>query len=258
MSNPKPDDIARLAELLGRASSIVAFTGAGISTESGIPDYRSPGGQWTKKEPIYFDDFRSSEDARLEDWNRRFEMRDLLEEAEPNAGHLALVELAKRGVLKAVVTQNIDGMHQRAGLARDSVIELHGNATYGMCLDCRCEMSLDDVEKIIRETGRAPRCETCGGLIKAAVISFGQSLDHDTLNRAVYAIESADLCLVLGTSLVVEPAASLPRFAVERGAKLAIVNLQSTPLDRLSDYVTQKAVGEVLPRAIVNMRHVSV
>lgn len=233
---------------VARAERVVIFTGAGISTESGIPDYRSPGGLWTKIQPIYFQDFVSSEEARLTDWKRRFRFRDEVKAAPPNQGHLAIARMIASGKAGAVITQNIDGLHQRAGVPADRVIEIHGNATYATCLDCGRRHELDTMEAVIERTGASPRCSACGGLVKAAVISFGQAMPAREMMRAEHAIEDADLCLAVGSSLQVQPAASLPMAAKYHGARLLIVNRDPTPLDGIADHVLRGSIGEVFSR----------
>ncbi|NRG18496.1 NAD-dependent deacetylase [Rhizobiales bacterium] len=229
---------------LGRAKRGIGFTGAGISTDSGIPDFRSPGGIWERYRPIEFDEFLTSEEARLEDWRRRFEMIDTIRKAEPNAGHLFLTRRVEEGRFSLVVTQNIDGLHQKAGLSHENLVELHGNGTYATCLDCGCRRELDDLRATV-EAGRAPRCVDCGGLIKAAVVSFGQGMPETELARAAEGTESCDFFLVLGSSLQVQPAASLPILAKRAGATLAIVNREATPIDDLADVLIRAPIAEV-------------
>jgi len=221
----------------------VALTGAGISTESGIPDFRSPDGLWTRGiKPITYQDFVASEEARLEDWRRRFRMNADFAAATPNAGHLGLARLAREGRLLALITQNIDGLHQRAGTPPDSVIEIHGNSTKGRCLDCRASMPLDTVRAIIERTAASPRC-ACGGLVKAAIISFGERVPEDDMRRATEFAENADLFLAIGSSLQVQPAATLPVVAKRAGAALAVINRDTTPLDRLADFAVRSPIG---------------
>jgi NAD-dependent deacetylase len=237
------DEIQALKRLILRSERIVALTGAGISTESGIPDFRSPGGLWTRGiKPITYQDFVSSEEARMEDWRRRFKMNADFTAAEPNAGHLGLARLASEGRLLALITQNIDGLHQRAGVSPDRIIEIHGNSTRGRCLDCRAVMPLETVRKIIAASGQSPRCE-CGGLVKAAIISFGERVPPDDLQRATDFAERADLFLAIGSSLQVQPAATLPVIAKRTGSSLAIINRESTPLDGSADFVINIPIG---------------
>jgi NAD-dependent deacetylase len=216
-ATPGNGEIAELRRVIDRSARIVALTGAGISTESGIPDFRGPGGTWSRIRPITFDQFVSSEEARMEDWRRRFVMNENFAIAEPNAGHLGLVELAREGRLEMLVTQNIDGLHQRAGFPPDRLIEIHGNATHARCLDCGSRMELSAARAIIEASGASPRCG-CGGLVKAAIISFGQQMPEAELHSACEHARSADLFLVIGSSLQVRPAASLPVLAKQAGA----------------------------------------
>jgi NAD-dependent deacetylase len=234
-----------LAELVGAAHEVVVFTGAGISTESGIPDFRSPNGIWSKVEPIYFDEFLRSEKARLEDWRRRFAFRREFTAATPNVAHTAIARMVEADRCRAVITQNIDGLHQRAGVPADRLIEIHGNGTFATCLDCGTRYELADLETEIAETGKSPRCRACGGLIKAAIVSFGQAMPAEEMRRAEVAIETADLFVAVGSSLQVQPAASLPVTAKYQGARLVIVNRDPTPLDELADEVLRGSIGEV-------------
>lgn len=243
---------ALLGELVSAASRAVVFTGAGISTESGIPDFRSPGGLWSRMEPIYFDDFLASEAARQEDWHRRFEMRKLFAEATPNPAHRAIASLVKSGIVSHVITQNIDGLHQRSGVPDDKVIELHGNATGAGCLECGHAMSFDEVEAILDRDGRSPRCPVCGGLVKARVINFGQPMPVDAMERAVEAVSGCDLFLAVGSSLVVYPAAGFPLSAKASGATLVIVNREPTEQDGAADHVLRGSIGAMFePLAVI-------
>lgn len=235
-----------LNDFIEEAERIVAFTGAGISTESGISDYRSPGGIWSKMEPIQFQDFVNSEDARLEDWRRRLIMIDQFRAAEPGPGHRALATLYEGGKLQAVITQNIDGLHQRSGIPEDRIIELHGNATYAACLDCGMRHEMDWARQTLeRGAGRAPRCLSCGGLVKAAVINFGQAMPERELIRAEQETMTADLFIAIGSSLLVYPAAALIPFAKEHGVRLIIANREPTPLDQYADCVFLGEIGAI-------------
>jgi NAD-dependent protein deacetylase/lipoamidase len=238
------DEIRALRELIDRSERIVAMTGAGISTESGIPDFRSPGGLWSRMKPITYQEFVASEEARLEEWSRRFRANERFASAEPNAGHRGLVRLMNDRKLRAVVTQNIDGLHQRAGLPSESVIEIHGNSTRAHCLSCRTPMALQMVREMIEATGVSPRC-ACGGLVKAAIISFGERMPEDAMARATALAEDADLFLVIGSSLLVQPAASLPLIAKRFGAALVIVNRDATPIDDIAELVLRDSIGVV-------------
>ena len=243
----KADELRRM---IAEADSIVAFTGAGISTESGIPDFRSPGGIWTKYKPIEFGDFLRSEEARRETWRRKFATEPTLRKATPNAGHRALAKLVEQGKMPAVITQNIDGLHQASGVPEDQVIELHGNTTYAACLDCRRRYELDWVRGIFADNERLPMCTDCGGHIKTATISFGQSMPEAAMARAHEATLAADLFIVLGSSLVVYPAAGFPTLAKRNGARLVIVNREPTDLDEMADLVIHAEIGATMSRAV--------
>ena len=243
----KVDDLKRL---IADAASIVAFTGAGISTESGIPDYRSPGGIWTKFRPIDFGEFMASDEARRETWRRKFASHEVLQKATPNAGHRALARLVEQGKMTAVVTQNIDGLHQASGVPDAKVIELHGNGTYAACLDCRRRYELEWVREIFAIDERLPLCTACGGMIKTATISFGQAMPEAEMDRARDATMSSDLFIVLGSSLVVYPAAGFPIMAKRNGARLVIVNREPTEQDELADLVVNAEIGATMGRAV--------
>lgn len=217
----------------GSYRRIVALTGAGISTESGIPDFRSPGGIWSKRQPVQYQDFLSSEESRLEDWDRRFEMLDFFARARPNAAHMALSRLHQLGYLHTLITQNVDGLHREAGIPEENLIEIHGNSTFATCLSCGARAELEDQRAEV-DAGVSPRCGKCGGLLKAAVVSFGQAMPEAELHRAAAAAQNCDLFLVLGSSLVVHPAAQLPVIAVQAGAELVILNGEDTPVDSLA------------------------
>lgn len=238
--------IARLVELIDQAQRVVALTGAGISTESGIPDYRGPGGVWERNAPPTLGDFRDNPETRRRYWARRREGYPRMAAAEPNAGHRALAGLERSGTLTAVVTQNIDGLHQKAGNDPERVIELHGTTHLVRCLNCGRESSAADVQSRVPAGGEAPVCDRCGGPLRAATILFGESLPEAALRRAVEAAGACDLMLVVGTSLVVNPAAQLPLLAKRAGARLAIVNREATPLDPLADVVVSAGAGAVL------------
>jgi len=243
-------DVAELARVIKESRRAVVFTGAGISTESGIPDFRSPGGIWTQMAPIYFDDFLASEEARRETWRRRFAMQDTFGAAEPNRGHRAVDALVRRGKVSAVITQNIDGLHQASGIPPEKVIELHGNTTYATCLDCGARHELADIRIVFERDGTAPRCVRCKGFVKTATISFGQAMPQDAMRRAEQETLAADLCIVLGSSLLVYPAAGFPELAARNGAVLAIVNREPTGLDPLADLVIHKGIGDTLGDAV--------
>ena len=228
---------AALADAFRVAKRAVVFTGAGVSTESGIPDFRSPDGLWSRMAPIEFQDFLQSEEARLADWERRFAMGRLVGECQPNGAHRAVAHLVDRGVVSLVVTQNIDGLHARAGVPREKLVELHGNADRAECLDCGNAMSIAEAHAIVTKQERSPRCHACGGLVKVAVVSFGQSMPEDEMQRAMEASVEADLFVAAGSSLVVYPAAAFPQIAREAGARLVVANREPTDQDSSADFV---------------------
>ena len=244
------DDIELLRELIGSAKRIVAFTGAGISTESGIPDFRSPGGIWTRYKPIYFDDFMASDEMRRESWRRKFATDETMLKAEPNAGHRALAKLVEQGRMSAIITQNVDGLHQRSGVPDSKVIELHGNATYASCLDCGHRYELEPIKKAFLGNGALPVCGKCDGLVKTATISFGQAMPEIQMARAQDETMNCDLFIVLGSSLVVYPAAGFPQIAKRKGAKLVILNRDPTDQDDDADVVIHAEIGPTMSRAI--------
>lgn len=239
-----PNAVARLHEMIEAAGRIVPFTGAGISTECGIPDFRSPGGLWSKNRPITFDAFLASREMRDESWRRRFVMQDHFGNAQPGRGHRALATLYRAGKVPAVVTQNIDNLHQASGIAADDVIELHGNTTYALCLDCAARYEIAEVRAQFEAHGHAPDC-SCGGLIKTATVSFGQAMPEAAMRRAEELTKRCDLFVAIGSSLVVWPAAGFPLMAKRNGAKLAIVNREPTDLDDIADLVVREDIGDV-------------
>ena len=249
MSEPT-SETDRLREMIEGARRIVAFTGAGISTESGIPDFRSPGGIWTKYQPIYFDDFMASEEMRREAWRRKFATDETMVKAEPNAGHRALARLVEQGRMTAIITQNIDGLHQRSGVPASKIIELHGNTTYATCLDCGQRYELAPIRKAFERNGTLPVCEKCDGIVKTATISFGQAMPEIQMARAQDETQNCDLFIVLGSSLVVYPAAGFPRIAKRRGAKLVILNRDPTDQDDDADLVLHGEIGPTMSRVV--------
>ena len=236
-----------LARILVSSRRIVAFTGAGISTESGIPDFRSPGGIWDRYAPIDFKDFLGDPEARRETWRRALHTYPVVLAAEPNPAHYALLDLERRGKLSAVITQNIDGLHQKAGHAADRVIELHGNAHGVRCLSCNERYGREDVHRRVVRGEEEPDCGKCGGILKPTSVSFGEPMPAEEMRRAQTVASQCDLFLVVGSSLVVYPAANIPRYALQVGASLAIVNATSTPLDDLASVVLRGRAGELLP-----------
>jgi len=242
--------IERLREMLAASRRGVVFTGAGISTESGIPDFRSPGGIWSKYRPIEFGEFMTSEEARRDYWRRKFATHDTVAEAKPNRGHLAVAELVERGKVAAVITQNIDGLHQASGVPRSRVIELHGNTTYVHCLDCRKEYDLEPIRDAFLVDETLPLCAACGGVVKTATISFGQAMPEAEMQCARQETLGCDLFLAVGSSLVVYPAAGFPALAKENGAVLVIINREPTGLDVLADLVINAEIGPTLSAAL--------
>jgi NAD-dependent deacetylase len=239
--------IERLSGLIAAARRGVAFTGAGISTECGIPDFRSPGGLWTKNSPIPFDQFLASQEMRNEAWRRKFAMEEQFRNARPGRGHRALARLLAEGKLFSIITQNIDNLHQESGVAPENMIELHGNGSYATCLDCAVRYELVWVrERFEKSGGIAPDCTACGGPVKAATISFGQAMPEEAMRCAEQATLRADLFLVVGSSLVVWPAAGFPMLAKRNGAKLAILNREPTDFDDIADLVVREDIGDVL------------
>jgi NAD-dependent deacetylase len=236
----------RLREMIERADRVAIFTGAGISTESGIPDFRSPGGVWSRMKPIKFQDFVRSEARRREAWDRAFAGRAGWTGRAPNAGHYAVARLVASGKAHAVITQNVDNLHQAAGVPEGQVIELHGNASYAACLECGLRHELAGLKALYQATGDLPACRDCGGIVKTATISFGQALPEEAKARAEEEALACDLMLVLGSSLLVYPAAAYPQLARENGAYLAIVNRDPTDQDHLSDLVLRDEIGPVM------------
>jgi NAD-dependent deacetylase len=239
-----------LENLLGESRRTVIFTGAGISTESGIPDFRSPNGIWSKTTPIYYQDFLASEEARREAWRRKMIADREMRAAEPNRGHRAVAELVSRNTVTRVITQNIDGLHQKSGVSEDRLIELHGNTTYAACLDCGSHHALDPILEDFARDETLPLCRACGGIVKTATISFGQSMPRAAMEKAEADTLGCDLFLAIGSSLVVYPAAGFPVLAKQNGARLAIINREPTELDDLADLVLNTEIGETLGRAV--------
>jgi NAD-dependent deacetylase len=242
----RASDVSRLRRLLDASERAAVFTGAGISTESGIPDFRSPTGIWAQMKPIMFGDYVASAAARREAWRRKFAGEPVMRAAEPNRGHRAVARLVREGKASAVITQNIDGLHQASGVPEAQIIELHGNSTYAHCLACGARYEIDTLRESFERDGEVHDCTDCGGLIKTATISFGQPMPQAAMARAEAEILAADLCVVLGSSLVVYPAAGFPELAKRRGARLAIVNNEETPLDDLADLVIHRGIGDVM------------
>ena len=234
-----------LSQYIDEANNIVIFTGAGISTESGIPDFRGPQGVWKTNTPIYFQDFIGSEEVRKDSWKRKFSGQDIIKKAKPNIGHLAVAEIINKHESAYLITQNVDNLHQDAGVPDDKITEIHGNAHYASCLDCGIRYELNSIKKAFLENETVPYCDSCGGIIKTATISFGQSMPEEGMQIAQRKTLGCDLFITIGTSLVVYPAAGFPKLAKEIGAKLIIINNEPTDFDPIADLVIHEQIGEV-------------
>jgi len=234
-----------LSQYINEAKNIVIFTGAGISTESGIPDFRGPQGVWKTNTPIYFQDFVGSEQVRKESWKRKFTGRDVINKAKPNIGHLAVAKIINTHQSAYLITQNVDNLHKDAGVPDDKITEIHGNASYASCLDCGIRYELKPIKKDFLENETVPYCDACGGIIKTATISFGQSMPEEGMQIAQRKTLGCDLFITIGTSLVVYPAAGFPKLAKEIGAKLIIINNEPTDFDPIADLVIHEQIGKV-------------
>jgi NAD-dependent deacetylase len=241
---------ADLARMIADARRAVVFTGAGISTESGIPDFRSPGGVWSKMQPIQFQDFVADPAKRREAWSRVFTGRAGWTGREPNAGHYAVARLVDQGKVACVITQNVDNLHQESGIPDDRLVELHGNASYAKCLECGERHELAELKDSFLRAGEIPYCRVCGGLVKTATISFGQSMPEGPMAVAEAETLACDLFIVLGSSLVVFPAAGFPLLAKRNGAKLVIVNREPTEMDDFADLVLHDEIGPALSAVV--------
>jgi NAD-dependent protein deacetylase/lipoamidase len=236
---------AALQELIAGANRIVAFTGAGISTECGVPDFRSKNSPWRQLKPIDFDIFMSDVLQREEAWRRKFALDDIYANVQPGRGHWALANLAASGKLTAIITQNIDNLHQASGIPEERIIELHGNGSYATCLECGMKHELALIRREFTATGAAPICSDCNGIVKTATISFGQSMPEVAMRLAYEGSTNCDLFLAIGSSLVVYPAAAFPAIARQHGARLVIVNDEKTPLDDQADVVLRGDIGDI-------------
>ncbi len=245
------DPIEQLKYFIEQSHQIVVFTGAGISTESGISDFRSQGGIWQRFQPVTIQEFVADETKRKLYWQRKLTLFEENKDAKPNLGHKAIVELERQGKLRALITQNIDGLHQIAGSDPEKILELHGTALEVICLSCGDIRSWDYAYQRLKNGEQTLRCEKCQGLLKPNTISFGQALDPHVLERSLKHVSQCDMMLALGSSLVVEPAASMPRMVKEHGAVLAIITQSPTPLDHLADLKIEDSIGEILSRAIL-------
>lgn len=238
------DTLAQIANWLTESQAAVAFTGAGISTESGIPDFRSPGGVWANNRTVYYDEFLASLEGRREYWRQKSMTHSQFRDNAPNAGHSTLAKWEAAGRLRGVITQNIDGYHQRAG--SQNVLELHGTAAKVGCVECDYLDDADPWVTLFQETNTPPHCPECGGYLKHATVSFGQQMPEKVMQEAIQLSRVADLYFAIGSSLVVEPAATLPRLAEKTGARLVIINRDPTPLDELADAIVPDGIGSVL------------
>jgi len=234
-----------LSKYIEKAKVIVFFTGAGISTESGIPDFRGPKGFWKTNTPIYFQDFIVSEEVRRDSWNKKFSSNDIIRNAKPNIGHTCITSLIDAKPGSHLITQNVDNLHQDSGLSENKITEIHGNATYASCLDCNTKYELEPIKKAFLDKGTIPYCKKCSGIIKQATVSFGQSMPAEKMRVAEENILKCDLFVTIGTSLVVYPAAGFPQQAKEIGAKLIIINNQPTDYDHMADLVIHEQIGDV-------------
>ena len=243
------DKITLMADKIKQGGKNVVFTGAGISTESGIPDYRSQGGIWDKFRPVYFDEFMSDREAREEYWRRWKVLYQGIQQARPNAGHTAIARLDQMGLLEALITQNVDGLHQEAGLVDEKIIELHGNTRRIRCLSCRNITATEEIQARLDSGDTAPECE-CGGYLKPDTISFGQAMPVDAVEIATALSHTSDFFLVVGSTLLVQPAAHMPVYAKQNNAFLAIVNLSDTPCDNMCDVLIRDKAGDVLQQIV--------
>jgi NAD-dependent deacetylase len=241
--------ITLIADKIKQGGKNLVFTGAGISTESGIPDYRSQGGIWDKFRPVYFDEFMSDREAREEYWRRWQELYQGIQQAQPNTGHSAIARLDQMGLLAALITQNVDGLHQEAGLADEKIIELHGNTRRIRCMSCRNITATEEIQARLHSGDAAPECE-CGGYLKPDTISFGQAMPVDAVEKATALSHTSDFFLVVGSTLLVQPAAHMPVYAKQNNAFLAIVNLSETPCDNTCDVLIRGKAGDVLQRIV--------
>jgi NAD-dependent deacetylase len=236
--------LEEFASKLRSSRNVVFFTGAGISTESGVPDFRSPGGLWTKYQPVYFQDFVASEAARIRHWQLKKATYELYKKVQPNIGHYSIRDFERRGQLLGLITQNIDGLHGIAGVSDEKIIELHGTDRLVTCLKCQKTFEPASIYERLGENFTAPTCDACGGLLKSANVSFGQQMPLQAMQQAQVWSEAAEAFIVIGSSLQVQPAASFPVIAKRSGALLAIINREQTPLDELADFVYQGGIGE--------------
>jgi len=250
------EQLKQIAQWINTSKRIIIFSGAGLSTESGIPDFRSPGGVWDKYDPedFYFQNFIASETSREKYWQMATEMWEPIKQAQPNPAHLAIAEMEKLGKLDCVITQNIDGLHFKAGNSEEKVLQLHGTAIFVSCLSCKKRYDRDQIQDRIKKGQKAPRCDDCGGLLKPATISFGQSMPEKETHEAYHRSSICDLFIVIGSSLVVQPAASMPMVAKRNGARLVIINRDPTPCDDLADLVIHGQAGPTMASILEHLK----
>jgi len=241
-------NLEEFAGAIRESREIVVFTGAGISTESGIPDFRSPGGIWSRYRPVSFQEFISSEESRVEAWKRRLETYAVDQNAKPNIGHYFVQALDAKGKLIGLITQNVDGLHSKAGVPDEKIVELHGSNRKVLCLKCEREYNPDEVIQKLVGDFASPKCDVCGGILKSATVSFGQPMPETAMRQAQEWTEQAEIFIVMGSSLQVQPAASFPVVAQRNGAALAIINREPGPLDEIADFVHHGAIGEFCAR----------
>ena len=239
-------------QMIREAQKVLVFTGAGLSTESGIPDFRSPGGVWEKYDPseLSFDRFLSNEKARETYWQMSTEFYEAMKDAIPNRAHLSIKKIEDMGKLLTIVTQNVDRLHHKAGNSPEKIIEIHGTLFSVSCLNCGKKYEREAIETLLKSGIKAPSCDDCSGILKPDTISFGQAMPEDKMRQATMYAGECDLCIVLGSSLVVYPAASIPVHASQNGAKLIIINRDETPLDSGADIVVHESVSEVLGQMV--------
>jgi len=249
-------ELEKIAQWMMAAKRIIIFTGAGLSTESGIPDFRSPGGVWDRYNPedFYFQNFISSEASRVKYWEMATEMYEPMKQAQPNLAHLAIAEMERLDKLDCVITQNIDGLHFKAGNSEAKVIQLHGTAMAVSCLSCMKKYERDEIQERIKQGQKAPRCDDCGGILKPATISFGQSMPERETQEAYHRSSLSDLFIVIGSSLVVQPAASIPMIAKQNKAKLIIINRDPTPYDDIADIVIHRQAGSTMASILEKLK----
>ncbi len=247
------EKIALIAEKIKTSKKLVVFTGAGISTESGIPDYRSQGGIWDKFKPVYFDEFMSSKESRIRYWEQRMDMEKSLCKAKPNEGHMSIAALHQLGYLNALITQNIDGLHEASGIPKEKIIELHGNTRRVRCMSCKRLVPWEEAEAMLKSGDKAPEC-SCGGYFKPDTISFGQAMPVEETKRAARLSSESDIFMVIGSTLLVQPASLMPEYARTSGAFIVIINLSETPYDQKCDILIRGKAGEVLKQILKKIR----